>query len=280
LIDALSRVELPDGAELHYIDRGRGNPVIFLHGGMGDCDAWASQLCALEKSARVIAYSRRYNHPNRNPRTDAPHSIESDIADLYAFMRQLLISRAHLVGTSYGALIALAFAIRHPQSVQSLALAEPPLHRWACRTVDGAALCVAFMTSTWEPAAAAFASNDERHAVQLLTDGIWGAPVFDTLAPNRQAAMLRNAASMRALTQSHDPFPDLSRAGVASLAIPMVLIRGEHASALHVCVNQELARVVPGADHVVIERAGHGSPVENADRFNDVLRVFLGERTP
>ncbi|HET9446778.1 MAG TPA: alpha/beta fold hydrolase, partial [Steroidobacteraceae bacterium] len=105
-----------DGAELHYIEQGKGEPLILLHGGQGDYRSWQPHIEALSPDHRVISYSRRYHYPNDNPlRPD--HSALVDAEDLAALVASLDLGSVHLVGTSYGALTALAFAIAHPERV-------------------------------------------------------------------------------------------------------------------------------------------------------------------
>jgi pimeloyl-ACP methyl ester carboxylesterase len=271
------RALLPGGLVLDYIDLGRGSTTLLLHGGMGDCHAWQPQLQPLAQAHRVIAYSRRYSGGGPTAPSAGAHSLDVDVDDLSAFRRSLQLGPAHLVGTSYGALVALAYALRYPSDVLSLCLAEPPLHRWCGRTEATAKLFDQFMNDVWLPARAAFESDDAPRAVRLLTDGIWGRPTFDSLGLARQAAMMRNAASMRALTQARDPFPDLPHADVAAIAVPTLLINGEHASALHRCVVEALKRTIPGAQHCVVSGSGHGSPFENPAAFNATVLRFLAD---
>ena len=273
------RATLPTGLALDYIDIGQGPLVVLLHGGMGDCHSWEPQLAAFRQTHRVVAYSRRHSSGSAAATDAGVHSLDTDVEDLAAFARALHLGPAHLVGTSYGALTALAFALRHPSDVLSLCLAEPPLHRWCEQTKAGARLFAEFMDSVWLPARAAFASGDDAHAMQLLTDGIWGRPVFDTLDPPRRAAALRNAAAMRALTQSRDPFPDLPRAMVAAIAVPTLLIRGQHASALHRCGVDALKHAIPHARLNVIGDAGHGAAFERPAEFNATVLRFLADAT-
>ena len=276
------RAELPGGIELHYLDRGDGPPLLLLHGGMGDCRSWAPQVECFAHRFRVVAPSRRHSSPNRNPVATTTRPLDWDAEDLAAFQNLLDIGPAHVVGTSYGALVALVHALRHPAKVLSLVLAEPPLHPWSGRTKDGAVLYAAFMADVWLIAAAAFERGDDRRAMQVLTDGMWGRPAFESLPPVRVEAVLRNASAMKALTQAIDPFPDLDRNAVARLTSPVLLLRGEHASPLHARVVDELAGVLPFASRAVIAGAGHGSPVENADAFNAAVLGFLTgqERSP
>ena len=271
------RALLPGGLALDYLDLGRGSTTLLLHGGMGDCHAWQPQLQDFGQAHRVIAYSRRYSSGGPTTPIAGAHSLDVDVDDLSAFRRSLRLGPAHLVGTSYGALVALAYALRYPSDVLSLSLAEPPLHRWCDRTEAGAKLFDQFMNDVWLPARAAFKSDDALRAMRLLTDGMWGRPTFDSLGPTRQAAVMRNITSMRALTQAHDPFPDLPYADVAAIAVPTLLINGQHASALHRCVVEALKRTIPGAQHCVVGDSGHGSAFENPAAFNASVLRFLAD---
>lgn len=268
-------VTVANGVELHYVEQGDGPPLMLLHGGMGDAGSWAHQLRTLSKHHRVIAYSRRYSSPNRNAESDAGHAIRHDVEDLLTLQDALSTGPAHLVGTSYGALVALAFALQHADRALSLVLAEPPLHGWVGATPDGRALYDAFIEQVWRPAAAAFGLGLERRAMQLLVDGMWGRPVFVDLPPHRIEAAMRNTRAMRALTLSADPFPDLPRSEVACLAVPVLLVQGEHASALHRRVMVELAGVLRRPMQVQIPCAGHGSPSENPEVFDAAVLAFL-----
>ena len=54
-----------NGVDLHYLEIGKGVPVIFVHGGLDDYRMWDAQLEPFSQQYRVIAYSRRYNYPNK-----------------------------------------------------------------------------------------------------------------------------------------------------------------------------------------------------------------------
>lgn len=268
------RVQLAGGVELHTIEDGAGPPLFLLHGGLGDCTSWGPQMDALAPFHRVIAISRRHSSPNRNP-LPAAYGVQDDLEDLEALRLQLGVGQTHLVGHSYGALIGLLHALRHPGQVLSLTMAEPPLHAWARRTPKGEALYTDFMRDTWRAAAAEFARGRDRDALERLVDGIAGEPVFQTFSPARSNAVWRNAGAMRALTRPDDPFPDVARVAVRALATPCMLLRGERCSPLHLCVMEELARELPLAEQAVIAGAGHGAPLENPAGFNQAVGAFL-----
>src|SRR5437879_5516900 len=51
-----------NGISLHYLDRGIGVPVVFVHGALDDYRIWQDQIAPFSRGHRVIAYSRRYNY--------------------------------------------------------------------------------------------------------------------------------------------------------------------------------------------------------------------------
>ena len=61
------------------------------------------------------------------PRETDVNPLSDHVADLRALITQLKATPAHLVGNSYGAYVALALAMDHPELVRGLALAEPPV---------------------------------------------------------------------------------------------------------------------------------------------------------
>ena len=115
-----------NGVELELYDTGGpGEPVVFVHGGMGDECYAVIQEPALTERFRVIHYMRR---GWGNSTTDGlPLTIAQQAEDCRAVMRHLGIEKAHLAGLSYGATILLQFAGDFPEAVHTLALLEPGL---------------------------------------------------------------------------------------------------------------------------------------------------------
>lgn len=268
-----------NGVDLHYVEQGRGEPLILLHGGQGDYRSWGPQIEEFSRRYRVISYSRRYNYPNDNPLSPDYRSGFTDADDLAALIRHLDLGPAHLVGTSAGALTALLLATEHPGMVRSMVLAEPPAHRWARDDPSGGQLYEEFMTLIWRPAEAAFRAGDERGAMRILVDGFGGAGRFDALPPEARTVALQNSRFFRAATSSADPFPEIPKDEVRRLRMPILIVTGENTIRIHRFVNDELARILPNAERVTIPRAGHGSARENPQAFNEAVAKFLEEQS-
>jgi non-heme chloroperoxidase len=63
-----------NGVALYYLDRGQGEPIVFVHGGLADYREWDPLAKQLVNEYRTITYSRRYNFPNDN-RLSAPDHL-------------------------------------------------------------------------------------------------------------------------------------------------------------------------------------------------------------
>lgn len=270
-----TRVEV-GGVSLHYVEAGKGEPVILLHGGQGDYRAWQPHMAPLSDRFRVIAYSRRHHYPNVNA-INADYSARADAGDLAGLISALRLGPVHLVGTSYGALTALTFALQHPAQVRSLVLAEPPVLEWATQLPGGRELYTHFMDAVHRPAHRAFTAGREDDALRLLIDEFDGAGAFDRLPADRRLVVKQNASFFRAVTASSDPFPDLDRDRVRRLSMPLLVVHGEKTDALHRMIAEHLAALVPQAKLLAIANAGHGSPRQNAPAFTEALLTFLAD---
>lgn len=105
---------------LHYVEKGAGEALILLHGNGEDGTYFVHQMEALSGRFRVIAVDTRGH--GKSPRGSAPFTIAQFAEDLKDFMDGLGLEKAHLLGFSDGANIALAFAMKYPQRVDRLVL--------------------------------------------------------------------------------------------------------------------------------------------------------------
>src|SRR5262249_4161255 len=84
----LKKVAGASGVELHYVEKGKGDPVVFIHGGGGDYSQWDPHLGAFAESYRAIAYSCRYNYPNTN-KVQPNYSLIVAAEDLAGLIKKL-----------------------------------------------------------------------------------------------------------------------------------------------------------------------------------------------
>ncbi len=160
-----------NGTELHYVEQGQGEPVVFVHGGLGDFRTWLPQVASFSQRYRAVSYSRRAYYPNVWPSDYTQAAMQIHVDDLQALLESLELNPAHLVGNSYGSYICLVLALQQPHLVRSMVLAEPPVHPLLRRIPGGEALYQEFVSNAWKPAGEAFAQGDLQEGVRLFLEG-------------------------------------------------------------------------------------------------------------
>jgi pimeloyl-ACP methyl ester carboxylesterase len=111
-------VDIDDGARIAYSIYGKGDPVLLLHGGLGNSGHFGFQLPALVDRFQVIAIDSRGQ--GRSTRTSATITYDLMATDVIAVMDHLHIARASVVGWSDGGEIALKLGIKFPERVHRL----------------------------------------------------------------------------------------------------------------------------------------------------------------
>lgn len=279
-IDApLQRAVLPSGVELHYAQGGSGEPLVFVHGVMGDWQSWAPQWDAFCAHYRCTTYSRRYNHPNRNTMPSPAHSALVEAEDLRQFLDVLGIGRAVFVASSYGAFVSLALAVNEPRRVAALVAVEPAMLCYAEFSVSGRQELARFRQAVVKPANAAFRSGDDTLGALLMTGGIHGAgaPALQGPALERR---LQNARAMRMLALSSNEFPLLPPAALAGIAAPVLLMSGQDTSEIHAEVFRNVGLAMPQAQRERVAGAGHAVTREQPEHFNERALKFLQNTHP
>ena len=251
---------------------GEGTPVVLLHGFTGRGRSMADVAAALAGRHETLAPDLPGHGASLRGGDAAAYQFDRCVDDLAAMLAHTGHARAHWLGYSMGARLALGCAVRHPQCVRSLVLL-------------GARAGIA------DPGErAARRDADERLAVRLEANGIeafvdeWLAqPLFRTLvqqdasAPARErAARLDNdphelAAALRGLGPAAQP---PLHALLANVAAPVLLVAGA-LDERFVAHAHDLARRLPRAELHVIPDAGHAAHVEQPAAFAAVVRDFL-----
>jgi 3-oxoadipate enol-lactonase len=106
--------------DLHYVERGQGNPVILIHGFPFDHTIWDRVAGSLEPHARLILPDLRGF--GLSPAPEGVYSMRLMAEDIAALMDRLELRKAVLVGHSMGGYISLAFAQVYPDRLAGLGL--------------------------------------------------------------------------------------------------------------------------------------------------------------
>ncbi len=267
----MKQVAIPvDGGELFAVEVGDGPAVaVLLHGGPGAShDYLRPQFDALaSNSRRLLYYDQRGSGRSSLVPGRRPGGYQEHVADLDAVRAHLGLARVDLVGYSWGGLLALLYAVAHPERVGRLALVSPAP---ACaRDRDRMRANLAAAAGRPEVAAlrASLDPQDRQARFALAVAGYF----YD---PRRAVELTRfvvKSAVEEAVWRSlgdYDLLPAL-----AALAAPAFVAHGADDP---IPLDSALATArALAADALVLARCGHVPYVEAADRLFPALGRFL-----
>ena len=259
-----------NGQELYYEIHGEGAPLVLIMGIGYDASLWGLyQVPALSKEFQVIVFDNR--DVGRSSKANGPYTIADMADDVAGLMDGLQIKRAHMLGISMGGMIALEFALRHPERVDKLILSG-----------TGAATGLAKFDpiSIWD-----FVKQHDKEGLTFAAQQfLW---LFSTdFLRNHQAvdqtlALLAsnpNPVSPEAYSRQasaylqHNALDRIHNVKAATL-----VITGEQDRLTPPWIGRELAEGIPGAKFQLIEGPGssHILPIERPDDFNSAVLSFL-----
>jgi non-heme chloroperoxidase len=265
-----------NGTQLHYVERGQGDAVLFVHGGMGDLRTWFPQMEPFSERYHVVSYSRRAFYPNPMP-TDYDATMMQHVDDMAELIRKLNLAPVQIVANSYGGYISLNTALKYPNLVRTLSLAEPPVQPLLMRLPGGKEMLEKVRREAWEYSREAFERDDMEEGVRRFLDGAVGRGTFDSMPQRTRDAMMKNAPEMKAATLADfDRFmPDLTCEDASRIKAPTLLMRGENSPRMYYLINDELARCIPTAEQAFIHNAAHVLNTHNPEEHNRIVLEFL-----
>ncbi|MGE5504937.1 MAG: alpha/beta fold hydrolase [Actinomycetota bacterium] len=250
------------GTRLHYLARGRGRPVVFLHGIAGMIQDW--QLAMLDRAAeqwRCLAFD--VPGYGWSARPGFVKWTPERLADtLRRATRRLGLERPVVVGHSFGALIALAWALEAPSELAGLVLEAGPYYPQ--RRLD-----IRMMASLGAPGMAETVSPVMVRAMLPLLLKRMFAPLP---VPPRfhlfPAEMISRPVTVHAMADDFGQLSEAARrlaARYGDIAVPTVILAGDAdavidaaglAGRLHDAIGHSALRIEPGVGHML----HHASP--------------------
>jgi pimeloyl-ACP methyl ester carboxylesterase len=271
---ALKSVNI-DSTEFHYLEQGAGDPVLFVHGTLGDYRSWRQQMGPFAERYRVISISRRYHYPGTWNGGRSDYSAERQGEDIGRVIEELRLGRTHIVASSFGAFISLFTASNHPGLVRSLVLGEPPAFPILTAVPNGRSYWNDFDRRAWTPARNAFNRGDDEVAVQYFMDGVLGPGSYDKLSHSARKMLIDNVPALKAEVSSADYMSDISCELLRRIQIPTLLVGGELSPELFHRITDEFERCLPNRERITVPNASHAIHNQNARFYNRAVLDFL-----
>ncbi|MCK6580705.1 MAG: alpha/beta hydrolase [Anaerolineae bacterium] len=230
--------------EMYYAVYGEGEPLLLLHGGLGNADYFANQIAAFAEQYQVIAVDSRGH--GRSTVTDTPIGYALMASDVLALMDYLEIDSAHLVGWSDGGIIGLDIAINHPERLKKLvAYGANYIPAGVRSDIGDSAIFNAYIE-------------------QALADYMTLSP-----APDRMEAFLENIGNMWATE------PNFTPEQLMGITVPTLILDGWDEEAIYPSHDYEMAELIPTAELLLMPNVGHFAMFATPETFNSIVLNYL-----
>jgi pimeloyl-ACP methyl ester carboxylesterase len=252
------------GAKIYYLEAGDATKpkVILLHGLGANNASWQFNIAALAAKYHVIA-------PDQIGfgRSDKPllkYRVGTYVDFLDKFMAELKIEKASLVGNSLGGWIAALTAIKYPNRVERVVLADAAGLKPS--DVD-MKLIYSLNYSTRE---------EVRTLVKLVfyNQTIFGSEIFVDESM-RQHVLANDGYTINSLIESIKRDEDFLNGQLGSIKKPTLIIWGKQDGLLKLADGEQLNKEIQGSQLVVFDQCGHAPQVEKAVDFNREVLKFL-----
>jgi len=266
-----------NGDSIHYIDMGKGDPVVFVHGAFGDYRTWEAQMDTFAQHHRVISYSRRLSYPNSQVDNDSTDvTTAAHAKDLIELLMALNLGPVHLVGHSGGGSITLLTTIEHPELVRTLILAEAVATSLLKNVPHGDSILNSFFINTLKPATEAFKSNNDEKGVSTFINGVMGDSLyFANLSQQLRENMITNIPEVKHNLLYGDSSPEITCDDLSKIKAPVLLITGEQSISFFHLMNDEMYRCLSNRERATLVNARHGLEYENPSEFNRIVFGFI-----
>jgi 3-oxoadipate enol-lactonase len=271
ILTGMNKIALSQG-ELAYVDRGRGIPVLLIHGFPLDHTMWNSQIEALAERTRVIAPDLRGFGESPVGEVDPQRgiSMEQYADELDELLDAIKITEPIvLVGFSMGGYIAWQFVRKYGHRSRALIQCDT---RAVADTDEGRAgrIKMADNVAEWGSARVAEMMGPKLFSARALQTKPALMTEVRRVVKNTQPAAI--AAAQRGMAARPD-VTDL----LAKIEAPTLVLVGDADAISSPAEMKSIAAAIPNAELVVIPNSGHMTTMENPADVNEALVAFVAK---
>jgi 3-oxoadipate enol-lactonase len=255
------------GAPLYYEIAGQGETIFLLHAGIADSRMWDAQFATFAQQYQVVRYDLRGFGQSQFP--DGPFAHQEDPV---ALLHALNIEKAHVIGISFGAKVALDFALAYPIMLSSLILIAPSV---------GGDVPSDLVQKFWLEEEALLQKGD-------LSAASWLNVRFWVDGPNRRPEQVDASVRERVYQMQYHAFtvpepehvqevslqpPAIER--LSEVHMPTLVLVGDQDLPEKVNLAQKLATQIVDAQLRIIPNVAHMPTMEQPEVFNRLALDFL-----
>ena len=236
-----------NGIKMYYATYGAGEPILFIHGGLGHGDVWGYQVAEFMKTNLVIVADSRGH--GRSTRNEQSFGYDLMASDYLALLDKLKIDKVDIVGWSDGGIIGIAIAMSHPERLRYV------FAHAANVTVDGVNPKVLENPT--------FKNYIERSGEDYRKM---------SKTPKEYEAFVAQIGKM------WDTQPNWSAEMLGKINVPIAIVYGEYDEAVLRDHTEKMVQLIPGSKLVILKDVSHFAAVQDPTSYNAAIRELLSAK--
>jgi pimeloyl-ACP methyl ester carboxylesterase len=267
------------GTAIHVLEAGAGDPVVILHGGAGIGAEHIAVMAALSKRFRVIVPDRPGHGLSDRYEYRGKDLGKANVEFVEALFTELGLEKAVLVGNSYGGLMAVDFALAHPERVTRLVVLGffpginrrlPLMMRMIVAPVLGQILGATVGRPSEKSTRMFFSKLIVAHIDRMPDELIELETIHSRRHQRGIGQLFRNGFGVRGFRRRY-----LVGDALPGLRVPTSFLFGDHDAFMSEAEMRAVARTVPLSRFVLIPDAGHLASTDQPQRTADLLEKEL-----
>ncbi|KWV41347.1 alpha/beta hydrolase [Rhizobium altiplani] len=227
--------------KMYYAEYGEGEPMLFIHGGLGSADVWGYQVAEFAKDHLVIVADSRGH--GRSTRSEQPFGYDLMTSDYVALLDYLKLDKVTLVGWSDGGIIGIDMAMKNPEKLTRV------IAQAANVTTDGVKADVmtnktfsGYIDAAGETYKKLSPTPNEYDAFVTQISAMWGSQ------------------------------PAWTADDLGKIKVPVTLTIGDHDEAIKLDHTEMMAKQIPGSRLVILKDASHFAMLQDPEGYNAMIQ--------
>ena len=259
--------------EFSYVERGKGAPLILVHGALTDYRTWLPLMNELSETNRTIAVSLRHYYPEQWNGEGDDFSLQQHANDISEFVKSLNLGKVDLLGHSRGAVVAMMVASQHPELVNNLVLADPSPLQTMLQNTPKAKKLMDLRKATIQKTVNYYREGQPERGLEYFVNYIAGPDAWKKTSDKRRATLRDNSwTQVGHLQDLEAPFQCSQAENINSRVL---MITGERSAPLYGYMLSALKPCFKQVSNALIADAGHMMYSANPTAFVFEVQDFI-----
>ncbi len=264
-------------------------PLLALHGGPGAAHDYLESLDAIAETGRRVIYYDQLGCGNSSLPEKKPEmwTVQLYVEEVDVVRQALGLERIHLLGQSWGGMLAMEYMLTQPKGIASLTIASSPasMIQWVAEANRLRKLLPPDVQATLEQHEAAGTTDHpdykaatqvfyDRHLCRLLPYPDYFRRSFEKLEANPEVYNTMNGPNEFHVVGTIKDWDIIDR--LPEIKAPTLVTSGKYDEATPLIAGTVYTGI-PGARWVLFDNSSHSAHVEEAERYMQVLSAWLAE---